>query len=85
MDAEKDGAPDVVRLERVKYVLEGAMPSRSDPERLHQPRIILQSSLLCTCAANQMRGTFCVHLKELLSSLDEDELREWIVDSQRED
>lgn len=74
--------PILIHLERTKSILDGVVVSRSDESREYVARIMLRSSLLCSCISSQTRGKPCVHLKTLLDGLETSELRQWVLDSQ---
>lgn len=72
---------EILRVTRTRSILEGAVQSRSDPERQYLPRIILSSNILDTCNGSQMRGVVCAHVRDLVQSLSKEELVAWILDS----
>lgn len=82
----RKGVPSVeaelLRWERVEWILEGQVRSRSEPDRVHQPRILIEANFLCTCNGSIMRDVICHHLQTLLSSIDAEELREWVMQAQ---
>lgn len=75
--------PMLLHLDRIKFLLEGAVQSDSEPDRIHQPRILLNANLLCTCAGNQMNDDVCKHLVALLNGLDKQELVKFILEAQQ--
>lgn len=72
----------VLHVGRTKFMLEGVVESASEPDRNHQPRILLSANFLCTCDGSQMRDSICKHLKAILEMISAEELRTWICEAQ---
>ena len=82
MAKKSQEVPVLLGLERVEHHLSGTVQARSDPQRVYQPFITLEATMLCPCTGSTARDSICAHLVELVANLSAEELREWILSAQ---